>query len=105
MDKKVIGFKYCGGCNSVIDRVGLVAKIKKILSADYIVTTDDACAPWDTGVMICGCASACVDNPRIRNLARRWIIVAGKSVDWDSLSEEKLVEIVAGKIARSPIRF
>ena len=98
MDKKVIGFKYCGGCNSVINRVGLADAIRKILPADYIIATDEASAPWNTGVIICGCAAACVDKPRIRNLAERWIVVAGKSVDLDEFPEEKIAEIVTGKI-------
>lgn len=98
MDKKVIGIKYCGGCNPVIDRVGLVERIKKILPADYIVTVDQTLVPWDAGVMICGCASACVDKPQVRNLAERWIVVAGKSVDLDEFPEEKIAETVTGKI-------
>jgi hypothetical protein len=53
--------------------------------------------------MICGCASACVDKPQIRNLARRWIIIAGKSVDLDEFTEEKIAEIAAGKIADWPV--
>jgi len=98
MEKKLIGFKYCGGCNSVINRVGLVDEIKKILPADYVITTDEGSAPWNTGIMICGCAAACVDKPRIRNLAERWIVVAGKSVDLDEFPEEKIAQIVKGKI-------
>jgi hypothetical protein len=39
-----------------------------------------------------------VEKPEIRNLARQWILVAGKSVDLENAPEEKLADIVARKI-------
>lgn len=46
----------------------------------------------------CGCPTACVDKPDLRDLARKWIIVAGSSVDLDNAPEEKLVDIVVQKL-------
>jgi hypothetical protein len=50
--------------------------------------------------MVCGCSSACVEKPEIRNLARQWILVAGKSVDLENAPEEKLADIAARKIKK-----
>jgi hypothetical protein len=36
----------------------------------------------------------------VRGLARKWIIVAGSSVDLDNAAEEKLAAIVARKMKR-----
>jgi hypothetical protein len=41
-----------------------------------------------------------VEKPEIRNLARQWILVAGKSVDLKNAPEEKLADIVARKIKK-----
>lgn len=93
-----IGIKYCGGCNPLIDREKLVQEIGKILPSEYSLTMDQSSNTWDLGILVCGCKTACVDKPDIRNRARKWIIVAGSSVDLDNAPEEKLAAIVARKI-------
>ena len=40
------------------------------------------------------------EKPEIRNLARQWILVAGKSVDLENTPEEKLADIAARKIKK-----
>jgi hypothetical protein len=97
-ETKLIGVKYCGGCNPLIDRVKLVGEIQKLLPAKYILTTDTSSAPWNTGIMVCGCATACADKPQIRNLARRWILVAGDSVELNKIPEKELAQIIRDKI-------
>ena len=97
---RLIGIKYCGGCNPLIDRAKLVGEIGKALSPEYSLTTEPSSNPWDTGIMVCGCSSACVDKPEIRKLARQWILVAGKSVDLENAPEEKLADIIAVKIKK-----
>jgi len=97
---RLIGIKYCGGCNPHIDRLRLVQKIGEALSGEYNLTTESFSNPWDTGIMVCGCSSACVDKPEIRKLARQWILVAGKSVDLENAPEEKLADIIAVKIKK-----
>jgi hypothetical protein len=94
----VIGIKYCGGCNPLIDRAKLAMEIEKLLPPEYSLTTEQYANPWDIGIMICGCPTACVDKPAVRGLARKWIIVAGKSIDLDNVPEEKLTAVVVRKI-------
>jgi hypothetical protein len=95
---KLIGIKYCGGCNPHIDRAKLVQEIEKLLPPEYGLTTKQSANPWDIGIMICGCPTACVDKPDVAGLARKWIIVAGKSIDLDNVPEEKLADVVVRKI-------
>ncbi len=95
---KLIGIKYCGGCNPLIDRVKLVCEIGKALPPEYSLTTNLSSNPWDVGILICGCPTACVDKPDIRELARKWIIIAGKSIDLDNVPEKRLADVVVRKI-------
>ena len=92
-----IGIKYCGGCNPHIDRAKLALAIERLLPPEYIFTTKES-AVWDIGIMVCGCPTACVDKPNVRDIARKWIVVAGNSVDLDDAPEEKLAAIVVRKI-------
>jgi hypothetical protein len=99
MQMKLIGIKYCGGCNPQIDRTKLVQEISKQLPPEYIFTTEQS-SGWDIGIMICGCLTACADKPEFKNLARTWIIVAGNSVDLNNAPEKELADIVAGRIIK-----
>ena len=93
-----IGIKYCGGCNPAIDRTKLVREIEKLLPSEYSFSKDQSSNNWDVGILVCGCLTACADKPDFKNLARKWIIVAGSSVDLDNAPEEKLAAIVARKM-------
>ena len=97
-ERKLIGFKYCGGCNPVINRAQLVQDIQRRLSAEFTLATDQSPTQWDIGILVCGCLTACADQPDFRNLARRWIVVAGNSVDHSTAPEKELAEIVLRKI-------
>jgi hypothetical protein len=97
-ERKLIGFKYCGGCNPVINRAQLVQEIQRRLSAEFTLATDQSPTQWDIGILVCGCLSACADKPDFRNLARRWIIIAGNSVDYGDAPEKDLAEIVLNKL-------
>jgi 4-hydroxybutyrate CoA-transferase len=94
---KLIGVKYCGGCNPLIDRAKLVGEIGKSMPPEYNLTTDRSSNPWDIGIMVCGCLTACANKPEIRNLARKWIIVAGNSVDLENIPEEKMADVIVRK--------
>jgi hypothetical protein len=98
---KLIGIKYCGGCNPHIDRAKLVCKIGKALPPEYGLTAEQYTDPWDIGILICGCPTACVDKPDVRGLARKWVIVAGKSIDLNNVPEEKLADFAVRKIKES----
>ena len=95
---KLIGIKYCGGCNPHIDRKKLVQEIEKLLPPEYVFTTDDSSNPWALGILICGCPTACAEKPEFKILAHKWIVVAGNSVDLNNAPEEKLAAVVASKI-------
>jgi 3-hydroxyacyl-[acyl-carrier-protein] dehydratase len=98
---KLIGVKYCGGCNPLIERANLVCEIGQKLPPEYSLTTEQYVNPWEMGILICGCPTACADKPVVRDLARKWIIVAGRSIDFDNVPEEKLAAIVVRKIKES----
>lgn len=98
MGIKLIGVKYCGGCNPVIDRARLVSEIGKLLPPEYVLTTDKPSNSWDIGILVCGCSAACADKPDVKNLARQWIFVAGNSVDLQKLPEEKIAGVIVKKI-------
>lgn len=93
-----IGVKYCGGCNPHIDRTKLVREIEKLLPLEYSFSKDQSSNNWDLGILVCGCLTACVDKPDFKNLARRWIIVAGNSIDRNNASEKWLADLVVRKI-------
>lgn len=96
----LIGIKYCGGCNPVIDRAKLVQEIKKLLPDEFSLATDQSTNQWDIGILVCGCLTACADKPDFKNLARKWIVIAGNSVDRVTVPERELAEIVVGKLKR-----
>ena len=97
---KLIGIKYCGGCNPVIDRGKLAMKIEKQLPPEFILSKGQTKKLWDIGILICGCPTACADKPEFKNLARKWIVVAGNSVDLNNAPEEILANIVTIKITK-----
>jgi hypothetical protein len=97
---KLIGVKYCGGCNPLINRAKLVQEIEKLLPPEYSLTTNLSSNPWDVGILVCGCPTACADKPEFKNLARKWIIVAGSSVDLDNAPEEKMADIIVLKMKK-----
>lgn len=96
---KLISIKYCGGCNPHIDRKKLVQEIAILLQSEFIFTTESS-SPWNIGILVCGCPTACADKPEFKNLARKWIVVAGDSVDLDIAPEEALANIVTVKIKK-----
>jgi len=97
---KLIGIKYCGGCNPHIDRAKLALEIEKLLPPEYSLTTNLSSNMWNIGILICGCPTACVDKPEVRELARKWIVIAGNSVDLDNMPEEELAAIVVQKLKK-----
>ena len=95
---KLIGIKYCGGCNPHIDRIKLAQTISKKLSSEFILTENQTKEKWNVGILICGCLTACADKPEFKNLTRKWIVVAGNSVDLENAPEEKLADIIVDRI-------
>ncbi len=93
-----IGIKYCGGCNPLIDRQGLVRDIEKLLPPNLRLATDITPSPWKIGILVCGCPIACADRANIRGISKRWIRVGGASVDLDSMEIGEMASSIVRKI-------
>lgn len=93
-----IGVKYCGGCNSSIDRAALLADLKKRLPEKFEPTTDLDSGNCAAGLFISGCRVGCADREELRSLAPLWISVAGEAVDLDAVPEAELAKVIAAKI-------
>lgn len=90
--------KYCGGCNCQIDRSAAVKKIENSLGADCQFTTATDGGPFDAGILVCGCPSACARKPELTDLTGNWVVIAGKTVDTRELPEEDIPAAVVRKI-------
>jgi hypothetical protein len=93
----VIGVKLCGGCNPLIDRGKLLKQLKQKLPQGYELRLDDS-EPWDVGIIISGCSSACNDSDELRKKARRWILVSGARLDHIALEENQLAYNIVRKL-------
>lgn len=98
---KRIGLKYCGGCNPQIDRTALASEIGSLLPPDCRLETVKPPYTLGIAIMICGCPTACADRPDIRGMARRWIRVAGDTIDCEPLPPKGLAARVAEIIERN----
>ena len=76
----------------------MVSDVQNALGPEDRLTTDSAGAPYAVGLLVCGCPAACAWNSEITDRARRWVIVAGKTVNTRELTEDRLAEAVAGEI-------
>ena len=100
----VIGFKFCGGCNPLIDRGKLYRKLLKELPPDFELRLDSS-KPWDIGLMLSGCPNACNDDSEIRKLASRWILVSGTMLDHFVIDETLLVGAIIKKIQELAVEY
>jgi hypothetical protein len=90
--------KYCGGCNCQIDRSNLIREIETALPSDDHLVSAGASKPAGAGILLCGCPSACAWKPELADLANRWIVAAGKTVDLSETAEEQMAEVILRKI-------
>ncbi|HUN55730.1 MAG TPA: hypothetical protein VMU29_11295 [Smithella sp.] len=98
---KLIKIKYCGGCNPAIDRAKLVHEIQELLPPEFILSESkakDKKDKWDIGILVCGCLTACANKPDFKNIAVKWILIAGNSIDHDNAPEKDLADIVVAKL-------
>ena len=95
---KLIGVKYCGGCNPQIDRAKVIRELVKKLPDEYQLTSSPSDTGWFAAVMVCGCEVACAYTSENRRLARRWILVSGTSVDLTKTPESEIDKVVADKL-------
>ena len=92
--------KYCGGCNSQIDRPKIIRDVKSLLEAGDHLTSDVSLAPFKAGLLVCGCPSACAQKPDFNDLSPQWIVVAGKTIDFQVLPEDRLAAAAVQKIKK-----
>jgi histidinol phosphatase-like enzyme len=92
--------KYCGGCNCQIDRSKIIGDIESSMGSGYHLTADTSGAPFDAGILVCGCLSACARKDELNDLTGHWTVIAGKTVDSRELPEDQLAAAVIGKIRR-----
>lgn len=90
--------KYCGGCNCQIDRSRIIKDIESLLETDDHLVTDVSGVPFDAGILVCGCPTACAQTPELKDLTVRWVVIAGKTVDSRELPEDALAGVVVEKI-------
>jgi hypothetical protein len=98
MGPLIIGLKFCGGCNPLVDRGALVQTIERLLPPEWRLETELESEPWERALLVCGCPIACADRPGTRDLAGQWIRIAGPMVDFDTVPEEELAQRVIQKL-------
>lgn len=90
--------KYCGGCNCQIDRSKLIREIEKLLPSGDRLAPLEGCKPARAGILLCGCASACAWRQELADLAEKWIVAAGKTVDLRETPEEHMAYAIIKKL-------
>jgi hypothetical protein len=90
--------KYCGGCNCQIDRSKIIKDIDSSLGSGYQLITDISFAPFGAGILVCGCSSACARKKELDELTGHWTVIAGKTIDFRELPEDRLASAVIEKI-------
>lgn len=90
--------KYCGGCNCQIDRSKLIREIEELLPSGDRLTPAGGCKPVRAGILLCGCASACAWRLELADLADRWIVAAGKTVDLCEMPENQTAYAIIKKL-------
>ncbi|HBQ85708.1 MAG TPA: hypothetical protein DER33_08875 [Syntrophomonas sp.] len=84
-----IRLKYCGGCNTVINREKLADEVLNYLKTkDKVeITRDEA----DVALIICGCPVGCVDIADIKNHTGKLIMVSGTNVNYLHVPPDQMV--------------
>jgi hypothetical protein len=94
----IIGIKYCGGCNPVIDRRKLVQTLEKILPPDYRLAAGEPPEDWSLAIALCGCPAACADHTTAGGMNGKWICIGGETIDLEHVREDdmavKVVEMI-----------
>jgi 3-hydroxyacyl-[acyl-carrier-protein] dehydratase len=96
----LVGLKYCGGCNPVIDRAALVGEIEKLLPAGWKLVTERQADSWEMALLVCGCPVACANRPEVKGLARQWVLISGPMIDSEVVPEKEMAAVIVGRIQR-----
>lgn len=97
---KTVGIKYCGGCNPEIDRSRVARLLQGRLPQGFRLIPPTAPAPWDIGILLCGCAAGCAKRPEILSSALLWILVCGPHVDDVAVGGGGIAEAIVQKLSR-----
>jgi hypothetical protein len=85
-------FRFCGGCNPVIDRTALAAALR----AEECADSDED----DSGkiVYISGCSRACASDRILTSDSPDAVVVAGEHVEGERTAEAEIVAAVQNKL-------
>jgi hypothetical protein len=94
----LIGLKFCGGCNPVINRAALVQEIEKLLPNGFKLSLGKPTDPWEKAILVCGCLVACANYPEVKALARHWILISGPMIDLEMVAEDNMAAVIVRKM-------
>ncbi len=95
MKTKRISIRFCGGCNSRIDRDQIAAEVKKYLSGNgYEIVYNSLDA--DFIIDLSGCLVNCVSRNGESGITG--VEVAANTIDAIEVSKEQLGRLVSGKV-------
>jgi hypothetical protein len=84
-----LAVRYCGGCNPVIDRVGVAA------------AAQSCGAGAGATLYVSGCARACASGRRLRLDEGAAVVVAGEHVDGEPTAAPRITQEVKDRLRRS----
>lgn len=101
-----IAVKYCGGCNTAIERGELVSRLAEILSRQkpdwqLVLVSDE---PWDVLLLVNGCAIGCIGK-QFENEKRPILRVAGEWLQRKKLAEKSLPQAIYQALSGSEKLF
>ncbi|SDY45814.1 3-hydroxyacyl-ACP dehydratase FabZ [Eubacterium barkeri] len=74
--KKIVGIRYCGGCNPRYDRVALIKRLEKKLG-DVIFVQEEEKEDYDFLVLCQGCPAQCAPTTGLTVPSSKWITITG----------------------------
>lgn len=89
----VIGVKFCGNCNPVIDSLDLFARVKFRLGQMTFTRWDNQ--NIDALLVINRCQTGCATIPQYSG---RIIVVAGNSIQWRSVNLKMLLDVLISEL-------
>lgn len=97
-DKRQVGVRYCGGCNSRYDRVALVKRISAFFPEVEFVPAAPG-VPYPAALVVCGCPTRCANTSDLAVPTGRLISLCG----WEELLpvKQKLTEALQQQKAHS----
>lgn len=94
MNEKLISIKFCGGCNSRIDRRRIAAEVSVCLAmAGHVISFNRPEA--DVVIYLSGCTANCAEPV---NQVMVHVVVAGTTVDRILREERQLVGEIINKV-------